>query len=42
MNEIQKYYDEKADQMHISETPKSNMNQSDEIKSDFKTISIDY
>jgi len=42
MKEIQKYYDEKADQMHIPSEPESNQSIPDEVKSDFKTISIDY
>jgi len=42
MKEIQKYYDEKADQMHIPSEPEPNQCIPDEVKSDFKTISIDY
>lgn len=42
MKEIQKYYDEKADQMHIPSVPEPSQSIPDEVRSDFKTISIDY
>jgi hypothetical protein len=42
LKEIQEYYDEKADQMHVSDTPAPDENKTDEVKSDFKTMSIDY
>jgi len=40
MKEIQKYYDEKAIQMHVPE--QQNQKKSVEERSDFKTMSIDY
>jgi hypothetical protein len=40
MKEIQKYYDEKAIQMHVPE--QQNQKKSGEERSDFKTMSIDY
>jgi hypothetical protein len=42
MKEIQKYYDEKADQMHVPTEHEPYQSIPDEVKSDFKTISIDY
>ncbi|MCX6765338.1 MAG: hypothetical protein NT148_02255 [Candidatus Nealsonbacteria bacterium] len=42
LKEIQEYYDEKAGQMHTSEAKEPNHKKADEVKSDFKTMSIDY
>ena len=42
LKEIQDYYDEKSTQMHTSEPQQPHKNEPREVKSDFKTMSIDY
>ena len=42
LKEIQQYNDEKAGQMHSSEPLEQKKKKTDEPKSDFKTMSIDY
>jgi hypothetical protein len=42
LKEIQEYNEEKAGQMHTSELQESSQKTPVEMKSDFKTISIDY
>ena len=42
LKEIQDYYDKKANEMHVSEPRKSNRKKNEEVKQDFKTITIDY
>ncbi len=42
LREIQKYNDEKAGQMHIPEWQELNKKKTAEVKSDFRTMSIDY
>lgn len=42
LKEIQMYNEEKAGEMHISEEPKADQKKTAEVKSDFKTMSIDY
>ena len=42
LREIQKYNDEKAGEMHTSEPQEPVQNKVEQVKSDFKTMSIDY
>jgi len=42
LKEIQEYYDQKAEQMHIHDEFEPNPKKPEEVKSDFKTMSIDY
>jgi len=42
LQEIQDYYDEKAGQMQTSEPKEPTQKKTEEVKSDFKTMSIDY
>jgi len=42
LKEIQDYYDEKAGQMHTSEPAMPGQKKTEEVKSDFKTMSINY
>ena len=42
LKEIQEHYDDKAGQMQTSGNRESKQKRTKEIKSDFKTISIDY
>ena len=42
LKEIQVYNDEKAGQMNVSESQEPNQKKTEEAKSDFKTMSIDY
>jgi hypothetical protein len=42
LKEIQKYYDEKARDMHIPVQLEPNQKKTKGVKSDFKTMSIDY
>jgi hypothetical protein len=42
LREIQKYNEEKAGQMHIPEQKEHNKKKTEEPKSDFKTMSINY
>ncbi|MEI8048332.1 MAG: hypothetical protein WCI92_13190 [Bacteroidota bacterium] len=42
LKEIQDYNDEKASEMHSPEMQKSDQKKTAEVKSDFKTLSIDY
>ncbi|NQU87469.1 MAG: hypothetical protein HQ541_17075 [Mariniphaga sp.] len=42
LKEIQAYNDEKAGQMNVSESREPNQKKTEEAKSDFKTMSIDY
>ncbi len=42
LKEIQAYNDEKAGEMHSSEDTKDDQKKPVEVKSDFKTMSIDY
>jgi hypothetical protein len=42
LKEIQEYNDEKAGQMHTPEMQESQQKKTVEVKSDFKTMSIDY
>ena len=42
MNEIQKYNDEKAGEMRLEEPKDPAQTKPEEVKPDFKTLSIDY
>ena len=42
LKEIQNYYDEKAGEMHTPGSREPNQKKTEEVKPDFKTISIDY
>ena len=42
LHEIQQYYDNKAEQMIIPVELESDQHKTEEVKSDFKTMSIDY